>query len=71
MSSLEVVRRPFAAFFEEALAPSWVAVELARPRADVVGTARLPAVDDVGAGAGLRLGLCVECLRPRGECICD
>jgi hypothetical protein len=68
MTSIDAVRRPFAAFFEEALAPSWVAVELARPRADVVGTARLPAVDDA---AGLKLGLCVECLRPRDECICD
>jgi hypothetical protein len=69
MSSLEVARRPFAAFFEEALTPSWVAVELVRPRANVVGTARLPRIDD--GGAGLRLGLCVECLRPRGECVCD
>jgi hypothetical protein len=66
MSSLEAVRRPFAAFFEEALAPSWVAVELARPRADVVGTARLPQLDEE-----LHLGLCVECLRPRDECVCD
>lgn len=65
MNSLEVVRRPFAAFFEESLAP-WVAVELARPRANVVGTARLPVVED-----SLKLGLCVECLRPRDECVCD
>jgi hypothetical protein len=63
--ALDVVSRPFAAFFEEAVAPC-VAFELARPRADVVGTARLPVVD-----AGLKLGLCVECLRPRDECICD
>jgi len=66
MTSLEAVRRPFAAFFEEALAPSWVKVELARPRADVVGIARLPKVDDV-----VRLDLCVECLNPHDECVCD
>jgi len=65
MSALETVRRPFAVFFEEALAP-WVAVELARPRAEVVGTARAPKVDDV-----LRLDLCVECLQPHDECACD
>jgi hypothetical protein len=67
MTALEVVRRPFAAFFEEAFAPR-VAVELARPRANVVGTARLPAggVDDV-----VRLDLCVECLRTHDECVCD
>jgi hypothetical protein len=66
MTSLEAVRRPFAAFFEEALAPSWVKAELARPRADVVGIARLPKVDDV-----VRLDLCVECLSPHDECVCD
>jgi hypothetical protein len=66
MTSLEAVRRPFAAFFEEALAPSSVKVELVRPRADAVGIARLPKVDDV-----VRLDLCVECLSPHDECFCD
>ena len=64
MTALEAVRRPFAAFFEEAFAPR-VTVELARPRAETVGTARLPAVDVV------RLDLCVECLRANDECVCD
>lgn len=65
MTALEAVRRPFAIFFEESLAP-WIVAELARPRAEVIGTARLPVVDDA-----LKLGLCVECLRPHDECICD
>lgn len=65
MTALEAVRRPFAIFFEESLAP-WIAVELARPRVEVVGTARLPVVDDA-----LRLDLCVECLRRHAECACD
>lgn len=63
--ALDVVSRPFAAFFEEAFAPC-VAFELARPRAEVVGTARLPKVDDV-----LRLDLCVECLQHHDECACE
>ena len=63
--ALDVVSRPFAAFFEEAFAPC-VAFELARPRAEMVGTARLPVANDV-----LRLDLCCECLRPHDECCCD
>jgi len=65
MTSLEVISRPFAAFFEEALAPA-VAFELSRPRANLVGLARLPVQDDV-----VRLDLCVECLRRDDECCCD
>jgi hypothetical protein len=64
--AVEVVARPFAAFFEEAFL-SRVAV---RPRAEVVGLARLPS----SAGEGedrLRLDLCCECLRPHDECCCD
>lgn len=42
MTSLEAVRRPFAAFFEQALGPSWVLRDLSRPRFG----SRLPLVDD-------------------------
>jgi hypothetical protein len=64
VTPLEALRRPFAVFFEETFAPA-IAVELERPRAETVGTARLPAVDVV------RLDLCVECLCPHDECACD
>ena len=66
MSALDVVTRPFAAFFEEAFSARHLVV----PRAEVVGTARLPSHDGAGEDR-LRLDLCCECLRPRDECCCD
>lgn len=67
---VEVVARPFAAFFEEAFAVR--RFEVTRPRAEVVGTARLPSHDAQGSGEDrLRLDLCCECLRPHDECCCD
>jgi hypothetical protein len=57
---VDVIARPFAAFFTELFCAS------ARPNPDSVGTARLPAVDDV-----VRFDLCVECLRAHDECSCD
>lgn len=42
MTSLEAVRRPFAAFFEQAFGPSWVLRDLARPWFG----SRLPLVDE-------------------------
>ena len=67
MTAIEALRRPFAAFFEEAIAPR-VAFDLARPRAEAVGTARLPVRFDDDR---VRLDLCVECLSPHEECVCD
>ena len=63
---VEVVARPFAAFFEEAFTSRC----FSRPRAEVVGLARLPSSDGEGEDR-LRLDLCCECLRPHDECCCD
>jgi hypothetical protein len=63
--AVEILARPFAAFFEEAFA-SRCALAPVRPRADTVGIARLPVRDDF-----VRLDLCCECLRPHDECCCD
>lgn len=61
---VEVLSRPFAAFFEEAFA--YTCAEIKRPRVDTLGTAALPAsTDDVN------LGLCCECLSPHDACACD
>lgn len=59
MEPVDVTARPFAVFFAELFASSC-------PNPDSVGTARLPAVDDV-----VRFDLCVECLRAHDECSCD
>lgn len=68
---VDVVARPFAAFFEEAFA-CVVADTCRRPRPDVIGTARLPAfVDDVARTDVLRTDLCCECLQSTDECVCD
>jgi len=67
MDSLDVVSRPFAAFFEEAIAPSWVTDTIARPSAHLVGTVRLP-LDFSSTEA---LDRCVECLHPQAACRCD
>lgn len=64
---VEVVARPFAAFFEEAFASRC----FSRPRAEVVGLARLPSSDGCAGEDRLRLDLCCECLRPHDECCCD
>lgn len=67
---LETTRQPFAGFFEEALASTWVRDDLSfsrAPRPDVLGTARLPSYE---AKPGLR-NVCVECLRDRSACVCD
>jgi hypothetical protein len=65
--AVEVVARPFAAFFEEAFSARRC---FTVPRAEVVGTARLPSHDGAGEDR-LRLDLCCECLRPNDECCCD
>ena len=74
---VDVVARPFAAFFEEAfvaLCGHATVDTRARPcpRPDVIGTARLPAfTDDVAHTDVLRTDLCCECLQSTDECVCD
>lgn len=66
MRPLEAVSRPFAAFFEETAAPSWVvdAIDRPRPSPTQIGLARIPTPDSFFA-----VDYCYECLNP--DCTCD
>lgn len=63
--AVEVLSRPFAAFFEEAFT-GYTYTTVERPRVDTLGTAILPVDTD-----NVNLGLCCECLSPREACSCD
>lgn len=71
MRPLEILARPFAAFFEEAAAPAWVVATIDRPRPSPsqVGLARIPALARIHAPDRFEAAYCCECLNP--DCTCD
>jgi hypothetical protein len=65
LAPVEVVARPFAAFFAEAFDD----LRKARRQLDLAQRPAVPLND--AEPAGLPRGLCVECLCPTDECACE